>query len=477
MGGYDKVKKNTAKRFIGALLSACMIMSAGFTASAEELFEIEEIIIDDSSDNLMPDDSSEDNTENTEDDGLTADITEDDDGAVAGGAGTDNHEVTIPARSIHLKTKQTNELVIGSTFQIKYNMSPVKSDDYVTFKSYNKSIIKVDETGLVTAVGYGKARVQLRTTKGVKKNIYFIVTDAEGNADAEVEMGEITSIEFADKFAMLRVGKEFQLEPIFYPLGLYDNVTYKSSNSSVASVSSTGKVKGISAGSAVITVTASNGVTAEFNVTVYSDVLRGIDVSKWQGDINWKKVSISGVDFAMIRSSYGSEHVDEKLAQNVAGCEKYGIPYGFYHYTYATTTAEAKQEAKFFLKTIKKYSPEYPIVLDIEEEFYKSMSRKQVTNIIVAFMEVVENAGYYTMVYNSPNFIKACIDDTKLQKYDIWIACWGDEDRLNSLYDGHYGMWQYTSSGTVNGINGSVDMDYSYKDYASVIRKKGLNNL
>lgn len=472
------MKKNKAKRFIGALLSACMIMSAGFTASAEDLFEVEEITIDDEFDADLPNDSSGDSSENTEDETFEpAELPETDDNAVAGGAGADNHEVTIPARSIHLKTKQTNQLVIGSTFQIKYNISPVKSDDYVTYKNFNKSIVKVDENGFVTAVGYGKAKVQLKTTKGIKKNIYFIVTDENGNTDAEVVKGEITSIEFADKFAMLRVGKEFQLEPIFYPLGLYDDLTYKSSNSSIASVSATGKVKGLNAGSAVITATASNGVTAEFNVTVYSDILRGIDVSKWQGDINWKKVSISGVDFAMIRSSFGSEHVDEKLKQNVAGCEKYGIPYGFYHYTYAKTKAEAKNEAHFFLKTIKNYNPEYPVVLDIEEEFYKSMSRKQVTNVIVAFMEVLEDAGYYAMVYNSPNFIKACIDDSRLKKYDIWIACWGDEERLNSLYDGHYGMWQYSSTGSVNGINGNVDMDYSYKDYAAIIRRNGLNNL
>ena len=185
---------------------------------------------------------------------------------------------------------------------------------------------------------------------------------------------------------------------------------------------------------------------------------------------------MSGIDFAMIRSSYGNMHTDEKLAENVAGCEKYGIPYGFYHYSYADSTAEAKKEARYFLSVIKKYSPEYPIVLDIENDHFKSMSRKQVTNIILAFVKEVENAGYYVSIYSFAKFFNDYVDMSKIENYDIWIACWGDEERLNSFYDGPYGMWQYSATGSVNGIDGEVDLDYAYKDYADRIRKAGLNN-
>lgn len=458
------------------LLSLCMTLCFGGTAVFADDLEnggedddlYEELVID-----VNDEEDDDTDVENDDaDDDFSVDI--EDDGAVAGGS-IENREVTVPARNIRLKVKQTNKVVIGNTFQIKYAFTPLKSDDYVTYRNFNKNIVKVDENGLVTAVGYGEAKVQIEATSGAKKNVYIVVTDENGNTDAV--KGEVESVEFADKFVMLRAGKDFQAEPIFYPLGLYSDLKYESSNNSVAAVSSSGKVEGIGAGSATITATAENGVTATFSVTVYDDILRGIDVSKWQKDIDWKKVSISGVDFVMIRSSFGSEDVDQCLKKNVEGCEKYGIPYGFYHYTYAKNAAEAANEAKFFLKNIRKYSPEYPIVLDIEEEFYKKMSRKQVTEVLVTFMDIIEDAGYYAMVYNSPNFIKACIDTSKLEKYDIWIACWGDEERLSSLYDGHYGMWQYSATGRVNGIDGDVDMDYSYKDYAEIIRKNGLNNL
>lgn len=479
----DKVKKNLFGRLVGAALSVCMAFgAAGLTVFAEDLEDVDTIMTDDSEfiwdgESLEIDTGSED-TDGEDYDGFSEDIPPvEDDNAVAGGFEDDYHEVTLPARNIRLKVKQTNQIKIGDTFQIKYAFTPLKSDDYVTYRNFNKSIVKVDQDGLVTAVGYGEAKVQLETSGGKKKNVYFVVTGADGDENAEPEMGEVTGIEFADSFIMLRAGKTYQTDTIFYPLGLYADLTYSSGDPNVADISSSGKITGINAGSTVITAFAPNGVKAEMNVTVYDDVLRGIDVSKWQGNINWKKVSVSGIDFVMIRSSFGSEHTDEMLDKNVKGCEEYGIPYGFYHYTYAATPEEAKREARYFLKQIRGYSPEYPVVLDIEEEFYKKMSRKEVTAIIVSFMDVLEDAGYYAMVYNSPNFIKACIDEKTLKKYDIWIACWGDEERLLALYDGQYGMWQYSATGKVNGINGDVDLDYSYKDYSEIIKKNGFNNL
>lgn len=474
------MKKNLFGRLVSAVLSVCMAFGAvGLTAFAEELEDEDTVFVEENE--LTEDGGITDDDIDTKDD-VFADFSGeipavDDDSAVAGGFEDDYHEVTLPARNIRLKVKQKNKITIGDMFQIKYAFTPLKSDDYVTYRNFNKSIVKVDQNGFVTAVGYGEAKVQLETSGGKKKNVYFTVTGFDGDENAEPEKGEITDMEFADRFIMLRVGKSFKTDVIFYPLGHYADLTYSSGDTSVAKVSSDGKITGIGAGSAVITASAPNGVKAEMNVTVYDDILRGIDVSKWQGNINWKKVSVSGIDFVMIRSSFGSEHTDEMLDKNVEGCEKYGIPYGFYHYTYAATPEEAEREARYFLKQIRGYSPEYPIVLDIEEEFYKKMTRKQVTAIMVAFMDVLEDAGYYAMVYNSPNFIKACINESVLKKYDVWIACWGDEERLSSLYDGQYGMWQYSATGKVNGISGDVDLDYSYKDYAEIIKKNGFNNL
>lgn len=412
--------------------------------------------------------------------------------AAAGNASDDVREVTVPAKKLYLNGSSTVKLKIGGTYRIGYRLYPKNSDDYVVFKNYSQSVVQVDADGLVTAIGYGEARVRLKTTSGEKYYVNFIVEreepqapdepeDTGGNGDIDddiydiIEIPEIEYIGLADKTAMIRAGRKIQIEPILYPFGAEGVLTYTSRNPSVATVSKSGIVTGVSDGTATVTVTAENGAYAEFTVTVYSNVFRGIDVSKWQGDIDWKRVYSSGVDFAIIRSSYGKEHVDEKLAANVAGCEKYGISYGFYHYSYATSVKEARKEARFFLKTIKKYKPDYPIVLDIENDHFKSMSRKKVTNIIVAFMTELENAGYYATVYSYANFFRDYVDMTKIKQYDIWIASWGDEDKLNSVYDGPYGMWQYSAVGRVNGINGDVDLDYAFKDYPKKIRKNGLN--
>ena len=476
------------KGFISILLSLCMVFSmTGLSAFADDINDIEEFLAtaddireaDENTENITDNIIENENGENSEESSNASenDTSAEQFDAAAGHSNEDQKKVTVPASSIKIKSSQRVNIVIGNTHQINYKIFPSKSDDYVTFRSSNKAVVRVDPDGLVTAVGYGTAKVKVSTSNNRIQNVYFTVTDESGDIAPEITYEEISSIEIIDKMAMIRVGKQIQIETLLYPLGVQDTLTYTSKNTSVAKVSSNGVVTGVGTGSTVITVTASSGVSAEFSVTVYDDVLRGIDVSKWQGDIDWKKVSMSGIDFAMIRSSFGNMHTDEKLAENVAGCEKYGIPYGFYHYSYADSVKEARKEARYFLSVIKKYSPEYPIVLDIENDHFKSMSRKQVTNIILAFVKEIENAGYYVSIYSFAKFFNDYVDMSKIQNYDIWIACWGDEERLNSFYDGPYGMWQYSATGSVNGIAGEVDLDYAYKNYPDKIRKSGLNNL
>ena len=473
------VKKNILKRAVSLIVSACLAVTyAGFSAYADNGDGADDIVEILATEDEMADDGESETSDDGENtgDAENASVENTVDNAVAGGGNDDVKEVTVPARSIRLSGSQRNNLVIGETFQINYKLSPKNSDDYIKkYTNFGRTIVKVDNNGLVTAIGYGTAKVQLTTTSGRKVNIYFTVTDAEGNDDVELEKGEVESIDFLSRNAMVHVGNKVQIEPLLYPLGITDDLTYKSNNTGVAKVSSSGAVTAVSDGSTTITVTASSGVSADFNISVYSDVYRGIDVSRWQGDINWNKVASKGIDFAMIRSSFGSEHTDEKLKANVEGCEKYGISYGFYHYTYAATVKEAKVEAKYFLKTIKNYNPDYPVVLDIEENFYKQMSRKQVTDIIAAFVSELENAGYYPAVYSYANFFRDYVDMSRISKYDIWIASWGDKEKLNSAYDGLYDMWQYSATGKVSGISGDVDLDYSYKNYPSIIKKKGLN--
>ena len=219
------------------------------------------------------------------------------------------------------------------------------------------------------------------------------------------------------------------------------------------------------------------------------DVIRkGIDVSWAQGDrIDWERVKASGVEFAIIRAGRGYISEAKPLAEdvcfrrNIEEAQKYGIDVGVYFYSYATTVAEARAEAQFLVKTIEGYQIQYPVILDMEENFQGEIGSKKLTNMIDAFFEEVMAAGYFPMFYSYKAWIEAYLDMTELDKYAVWLAQVSDE----VTYDGGYYIWQYSFTGKVSGITDvyndgaehAVDLDISYKDWPSIFRKYGLNNM
>lgn len=206
---------------------------------------------------------------------------------------------------------------------------------------------------------------------------------------------------------------------------------------------------------------------------------KGIDVSYAQGAINWAKVKAAGVDFAMIRASRGEVSDSRPIAQdvtfeyNITQATANGIKVGVYHYLYASSVTEARKEARFFLKTIKPYKITYPVVLDIEEQYQAKLGKSSVTKIVKAFLDEVSAAGYYAMIYCNKTWLTDYLDMSKLTDYDVWLAQWNTVP----TYKGDFGIWQYSSKGIVSGIDGYVDLNISYKDYSSIIRKGKYNNL
>lgn len=205
---------------------------------------------------------------------------------------------------------------------------------------------------------------------------------------------------------------------------------------------------------------------------------KGIDVSYAQGAIDWAKVKAAGIDFAMIRASRGKVN-DRPIAQdvtfeyNITQATANGVKVGVYHYLYASTVTEARKEARFFLKTIEPYKITYPVVLDIEEQYQADLGRKRVTNIVKAFLDEISAAGYYAMIYCNKTWLTDYIDMSQLSEYDVWLAQWNTVP----TYEGDFGIWQYSSKGVVSGIDGYVDLNISYKDYSSIIRKGNYNKL
>ena len=199
---------------------------------------------------------------------------------------------------------------------------------------------------------------------------------------------------------------------------------------------------------------------------------RGIDISHHQGDIDFDKLKGS-IDFAMVRTSYGDFHIDKKYKQNINGLEKINVPYGLYHFSYATTIKEANEEANGFLNIIKNYKPLYPVVIDIESSSRtEDLKKDTLVDIANTFCKKVESAGYYVMIYANLNYFETKLNSSVLNKYDKWLAEWRDKP----TFDEPFGMWQYTSKGSKPGINGNVDLDIAYKNYPKIIKDANLNN-
>ena len=202
--------------------------------------------------------------------------------------------------------------------------------------------------------------------------------------------------------------------------------------------------------------------------------IKGIDVSVWQGVIDWKRVKKAGVQFAIIRSSYSDDKVDRMFEYNITEAQKAGVLVGVYHYCYATTPEEARAEARHFIETIKPYRIDYPVMFDFEDDSQRKLGKDTLTQIAVAFMEEIDTAGYYGMIYSYKNWLTDNLDMSKLSRYEVAVAEWNVP---TPTYKGRYGMWQYSCKGIVSGIDGDVDLDICYMDYSQIIKLGGYNHL
>lgn len=196
----------------------------------------------------------------------------------------------------------------------------------------------------------------------------------------------------------------------------------------------------------------------------------GIDVSKWQKEIDWDKVKNDGIDFAIIRCGYrgsvtGSLVEDPYFAQNIKGASAAGVKVGVYFFTQAVNEVEAVEEASMVVSLIRDYDLQYPVFIDTEgaggNGRADGLDVETRTAVCEAFCATIENAGYEAGVYASRNWYNKKVEAKALERYTIWLA----EYRSVPVYQGYYQMWQYTSKGSVAGISGRVDLNISYLGY------------
>ncbi|MCH5270422.1 MAG: Ig-like domain-containing protein [Lachnospiraceae bacterium] len=199
----------------------------------------------------------------------------------------------------------------------------------------------------------------------------------------------------------------------------------------------------------------------------------GIDVSKWNGKIDWNAVKNSGVSYVIIRCGYrgygsGALVVDPYFEQNIKGATAAGIKVGVYFFSQAVNKNEAVEEASMVLQLVRGYTISYPIFLDVEYSGAAGNTGRADkldvatrTEIIKAFCETIRNSGYTAGVYANKSWLTSMIDTSQLSKYKIWLAQYA----AAPTYTGRYDMWQYKSTGRVTGINGDVDLNLSYLGY------------
>ena len=206
-----------------------------------------------------------------------------------------------------------------------------------------------------------------------------------------------------------------------------------------------------------------------------------IDVSYAQGTINWDKVKAAGITAAMIRATVSYPHlhggkqltgIDNMFKRTVEGALAAGLDVGVYHYSYALSEAEAKLEAQHLLDTIKPYKLTLPVVLDFEDPTQTSLSKPQKSSICAVFLKMVQGAGHYVMLYSMASWLEYQLTGAELAQFAKWVAHVGV---AKPSYSGSYGIWQYSWTGKVDGISGTVDCNYIYEDYPTIIKAAGLN--
>lgn len=185
----------------------------------------------------------------------------------------------------------------------------------------------------------------------------------------------------------------------------------------------------------------------------------GIDVSKWQGNIDWAKVAKDGVRFAILRA--GSQdnngpYVDSYFEKNYTGAKAAGLKVGAYIFTYGKTEEEQNKELNVWLTALQGKTFDYPVFVDVEADQLKNVSN--LTNLVKRMMDILDQKGFIPGWYSYANFINSYIDANALKDYPLWVADYHD----SIGYKGDYMMWQYSSSGTIDGISGDVDLNLDY---------------
>lgn len=208
-----------------------------------------------------------------------------------------------------------------------------------------------------------------------------------------------------------------------------------------------------------------------------------LDVSRWQGNIDWNKVKESGLVSGVMLKTVSTNrklskrkdglYIDPTFERNYAECKRLGIPVGVYYYTYSVSHTSAEAELALLKTALTGKTFELPICVDVEDNKLRKLGKQALTDLTAYQLKTVESWGLYAMLYTYTSFAKSRLYmiGAALKPFDVWLA---DYTGKTPAVDFAYGMHQYTSKGTVPGIKGGVDLSRAYKDYPAIIQRAGL---
>ena len=345
--------------------------------------------------------------------------------------------------------KTSITLGVGEKYDLNSSIPNNTAAYYRLYYSNNTSIAPVQKAGgLVTAKTAGTTTIRCKLSNGKEAICKVTVKSAPSR------------VTVSDKSATLKVGQSKTLKATLNNNAYSYRSTWTSSNTYVATVNSTGKISAKSQGTATITYKTYNGKTASCKLTVSGSVAKCIDVSTWQGSIDFNKVKSAGYDYVIIRAGYGKEksQKDNMFETNYKKAKSAGLKVGAYWFSYAMSPSTATAEADACLSCIKGKKFELPVYYDMEYQPAMSTSNSNYTKMAVNFCNKLKSNGFKSGVYSSASVYDYLLNRTTLKNngISIWNAEWYIKPSISC------DVWQYSDNGRINGISTNVDLNYIY---------------
>lgn len=369
------------------------------------------------------------------------------------------------ARKVTLD-KTTLEMTAGEEKTLKATVEgyTAASAGKVTWTTSDKTIATVDDKGKVTALKEGKVKITATNTENNVKVEAVCDITVKAGAALKTKSGADVYVLKGDQYVKATVADYTQDSNVFY---VYTDA-YKYQGWQTID----GKMYYYTEDYKKVTgeqvIMGAKYVFDVDGVLKSTTGIMGIDVSKWNGTIDWNQVKASGIEYVIIRCGYrgssaGGLIEDPKYKVNIDGATKAGLKVGVYFFSQAVDEVEAVQEASMVLSLIKGYKITYPIFLDVEASGGRAdnISKETRTAVCKAFCKTIQNSGYTAGIYANKTWLTSKIDTSQLGNYKIWLAQYAAQP----TYTGRYEIWQYKDSGSVPGISGHVDLNLSYLGY------------